>query len=253
MASLGNYVQIIIRGLVEGQQWQVSPTYTVKSFIEGLPTSNMYFEQYQLVAWFDKFWNGGGLIGSANGLKDELEAELPSNVTINEVRVLARTSAMALPEQLIYAANVTGAKVITSGKGASYQAASLFAQADDFGRRGASMRLPLVVEGDTDGNFFTSGCLTRLRDSQGLLYALTNNAQLAELEAFDSTYGGVVTVNDMPPAVVQRTYADGVGGPNTPKVFPYESPAIINAGSCTEWQVHDWVSTQNSRKYGRGS
>lgn len=248
-----NFIQVIIRGLILGQEWQVSPCYTALDLDGQVVTIEDRFEQPELIAWFDRYWNGDANIGVANGVADELITALPNYVTVNEVRVLARNGSQALPVQLIYAANLTGGRQADGFKTPSFVAASLYATADDYGQRGASMRLPLLTEGDVDGNFIVPSVLGGWRLAGGLLETLTENAQLAGLNMRDGSTGEMQNCNSVRPAVVKRVYPAGPVTSDTRKIFPYEGPTIPQVFSCTQWQVHDYAGTQNSRKLGRGN
>lgn len=247
-----NFIQIVIRGLTQGQQWQVSPCWTVTGLGGAVLTPDDYHTQPLIEGWFDRMWNGDVEIGTANGLADELITALPDTVSINEVRVIARNENMIQPVQLTYAANIVGSRTSAGFKSPTFLAASCFAASDDWGQRGASMRLPLLTEGDCDGNFIIPSVLTTLRSSGGLLDAFTRNANLAMLEMYNGLNGVQVPTGEVRNAVIQRVYANGPVTSGSRKEFPYLPTHPIIAHTCNIWQIHDYVGTQNSRKLGSG-
>lgn len=247
-----NFIQLIIRGLTGGQQWQISPTWTVTDIEDTTNDVAFTYETDKVAEWFDRVWNGSDAVGTQRGFGDLFTELFTSSTTISEVRVLARTGVMPLPEQQIYAANITGTRSMSAAaRGQSFIAASCFAQSDIYGYRGASLRMPGAAEEDYEENWFNAGALLRYRE--GILEAFDFNPSAAGMEVM--TPDGIRSVITMKNAVVRRVFPTPSGEPPAagPKAFPYESPYPIFAIPCTDWQVHPWVSTQNSRKIGRGS
>lgn len=252
MAFYQNFVQMIIRGLVNGQRWQITPTWAVTDVIDLVGDEEFIFTPDAISTWFSNVWNGTTAIGTARGFSDLFGALFTPEVTINEVRVLARSKNMLIPEQQIFATSLTGGRAVGAGNySPSFLAASCFAQSDVYGKRGASLRLPGLSDLDHDGNFFDATALLRYRE--GILEAFDTNPSLGELQVL--TGDGLLDVSAMNTVSVKRVFPTPTGeGPSgSPRQFPYEDPYPIIAVPCTDWQVHDWVSTQNSRKIGRGT
>lgn len=247
-----HFIQMVVRGTVLGQQWQISPCWVATALESGSSTV-LDFPEDILLDWFSKFWNGTG--GTDAGLAGAFRANLTEDCTVNEVRVYARSQAMAFPQQLVFAGSIVGNRGGGGQTQASFNAWSCYARADKFGQRGAAFRLPGVLDADQQNNFFTASALNVFRAPDQILDRLSNPLKydangLLVVDGFDT----LTAVNTMRPAVVNRVQIveNGQTDLNSKKEFPYESNRPIFAYSCTPWQVHDYVSTQISRKVGRG-
>lgn len=248
MAELANFINIRVRGQVLGQQWQTSWNLGVGT-VEGDIIGDWQFNQPLLLTWFDKYWNGGGNVPVGGGIKDLFITLASPAVQIDNVRVVARNQfSMQVPVQLELFGQIVGTRVSTAVDYLpSFEAVSLLARKDDFGGRGAAMRWPLGREQDKGGQYWTSGFITEM---QAFCDALTTNASNAELQV-QMPNTNVAYVESIYPVVVQNVLPPVVTPADRPE-FPYLAPRVINAFTLTGWTLHDWVSTQNSRKIGRG-
>lgn len=249
MAAIGNYIQVVIRGTVQSQQWQVSPTYSITA-IEGTSSIDTFaFSQPSLSAWFTAWWNGWGALPT-NGISDTLQSLMPEQCNVTEVRVYAKTNGMAVPEQAIIVGELLGERGVDIAGLPSYTAVSAFARSLTFGRKGASMRLPFLIEEDVTGNFLTETARDLFQTT--ILDQITAQGTAAAMETglgvIDLVGDEFVNVVEMRPSVVQRINDPMTGKPT----FPYEGFSNISAIECAPWSLNPWASTQNSRKFGRG-
>lgn len=247
-----HFIQMVVRGTILGQQWQISPCWVITAMESG-STTVLDFPEGALLDWLDKFWNGTG--GLDNGLAGAFQVWLTEDTTINEVRVFARSQAMPFPQQIVLTGNIVGNRGNSGQSQASFNAWSCYARADKFGQRGAAFRFPGVLDTDQSNNFFTESQLGVFRAADQILDRLSNPLKydaggFLVMDGFDT----LTAVEAMRPAVVSRVRVVEAGqiDLNSKKEFPYEANRPILAYSCTQWQVHDYVSTQISRKVGRG-
>lgn len=245
--ELPNYINIRVRGLVQGQAWQSSWNLGVERVVDDF-IGDWQFEQSLLLNWFNAYWYGGGNVPVGGGISDLLLNMMPNTTSIQSVRVLARNQpSMQTPVQLELFGNLVGLRPTNPDAVApSYIAASFLARKDDYGGKGASMRLPVGLDTDFAGQNWLPAFITEMQtfgdklvsnaiDSD--LFVISNNVPAQ----VDGIKGVVVEhVTPPPPTGITR------------KEFPYEAPRVINAYTLTGWTVHPWVSTQNSRKIGRG-
>lgn len=249
MAILGSYIQVVIRGLYNDQQWQVSPTYAITDVDGASPTSgNFNFIESELSDWFVAWWNGWGALPT-NGMADAFVAVLPETVSINEVRVYAKTNVMALPAQALITGELNGGRGTGGDMLPSFTAVSAYARSLTYGRKGAAMRMPLLIDGDVEGNNINE--TARNTFQLNLLDRLTEQGTAAALEtgfSINTEAGEILNVFAMRPCAVARVPSPTTGKPT----FPYEGFANVSAVECAAWTLNPWASTQNSRKIGRG-
>lgn len=249
MAIFGSYIQVVIRGLVNGQQWQVSPTYTVTDVDTASPTTgNFNFIQSSLSDWFVAWWNGWGALPT-NGISDRLANVLPESASVQEVRVYAKTNVMGLPEQVLITGELLGQRGAAGELTPSYMAVSCYARSLTYGRKGASMRLPLLIDSDIDRNDISP--TSRALFQTDLLDAITSQGTDAAVETgllINTEAGELLPVFEMRPCAVARVPDPASGKPS----FPYEGFGNVSAVECAPWTLNPWASTQNSRKIGRG-
>ncbi len=249
MAITGNFLQVVIRGLYNGQQWQVSPTYTATD-VAGADAlvSNFDWVRPSLVDWFQRWWNGDASV-LEEGISDRLARLLPVGASVNEVRVFARTNVMTLPEQLVIVGDLNGARGSLGTVLPSYTALSCYARSLTYGRKGAAMRLPLLQEDDVTANEVVETTLDLFQSD--LLDPLTDYASYCATETglvVNTSAGTLVSVLELRPASVLRVPSIATGK----MTFPYENPLLISAVECGPWSANPFASTQNSRKVGRG-
>lgn len=249
MAIFGSYVQMVIRGLSSGQQWQISPCWTVTDVDTASPiTGDFQFINTSLSAWFIAMWNGWGVIPT-NGISDVLASIMPEETSVTEVRLYAKTNTMALPEQALITGALEGTRGDPGTQLPSYVAVSAYARSLQYGRKGASMRLPILIDTDVAGNFIIEGTRDTIRN--GILSTFTSIATQAAIETGLGVLSGggeIVNVFELRPCSVQRVVQPGKTKPS----FPYEGFGNISAVECGAWDLNQWSSTQNSRKIGRG-
>lgn len=246
-----HFIQMVVRGTILGQQWQISPCWVVTEAVAGVNIID--FPENHLANWFGVFWNGDGGL-TDRGLLGALKNWLTEDCTVNEVRVFARSNAMPFPQQLVYSGNIIGDRGSSGQSQASFNAWSCYARADKFGQRGAAFRLPGVLDNDQNNNFFTSTQLAAFRAPDGVLDRLSNPLKYGQGSFYVAVVGELTEVTAMAPAVINRVRETNNGQINAASKpeFPYTEERQIAAYSCTQWQVHDFVSTQISRKVGRG-
>lgn len=246
MALLSNFINIRLRGLILGQQWQSSFNYGVTG-VSGVGDA-WTFTDAQVAAWFDTFYNGGGGVPVGGGIVDLFRNLASPNVTIEEVRVLARNEeTMALPVQLVYTGAVPGTLPTSAEQQfASFISASFTGRKDDYGGRGAAIRLPFGNEQSASGQNWTTAALDSF---QAFADAMTDNAALSVMEVV--TEFGDQEVLGVLPCVVESVLP--VGSLSLTKDFPYTDPYPIRAHTLVGWAVKPTVATQISRKLGRGN
>lgn len=250
MAIFGSYIQVVIRGLVSGQQWQVSPTFTVTDVDGASPvTGNFNFIRSSLSDWFIRWWNGDATI-LEDGISDRFAARLSEDSSITEVRVYAKTNVMDVPEQLVITGEILGTRGTGGDVMPSFMAASCYARSLRYGRKGAGMRLPILIDSDVSGNFINEA--TRAAIQTVLLDPLSDYATEVATGAaplvINTEAGEILNVFNLRPCAVARVPDPTTGKPT----FPYEGFGNISAVECAAWTLNAAASTQNSRKIGRG-
>lgn len=244
-----SFIQVNIRGLFNGQQFQISPTYTITDVDGADPAAgNFNFIDSSISAWLVAWWNGWGALPT-NGVSDVLAALLPETALVNEVFCVARSALMELPVQASIFGELNGTRDGSLDAQTSNTAVSCRAKSTVWGRKGASFRGPFLTKGDTVGNDITESARTLIQT--GILDKLTVQGTEAALEVgltVNVGAGEILNVFAMEPAAVARVPNLISGKPE----FPYVGPGRLSAVTCEPWTLNPYVGSQNSRKVGRG-
>jgi hypothetical protein len=249
MSIVASFIQVNIRGLFNGQQFQISPTYGVTD-ADGVDVQagNFSFIESSLRDWLVAWWNGWGALPT-NGISDRLANILPETAVVTEVLAVARTALMELPLQATITGELNGTRGGAGDVTTSWVAASCRARSTVWGRKGASFRAPFLNKGDMLGNEVTEA--TRSLIQTDFLDLLTEQGTAAAIEAgllINTALGEILNVFAMRPVAVTRV-ADPVTGNPT---FPYVGPGAISAVVCQPWTININAGSQNTRKPGSG-